>query len=544
MPKRKLRNSNSITNLGEHAQKKPREQLLRTRGAGNKENVPPSTPESFHFEALPSCDSTERISVWSTASFVVSMLQEPEESSALLQHLATYSPVPNVSQPASSFRPPPSVEEACSALKDLKQLIRPPRKHSRGAGHFVADDDRLLSRLWQMQMFLTDYVRSGDSKQWGALSLRTAVRWEKGIHTARSLRTWTRAFLTDRHELPLTPENTWTKSLLEKRPDLKEAIGEHLQSVGKYVRALDIVDFMALPANQVKYGLAKPISLSQAQVWMRHLDYRWTKTPNGQFVDGHERADVVEYRQSRFLPAIADYDHFACQWNKDGTEVSLPDDSPRPRNRRVIYWHHDESVFYAHDRRTRRWVHKSEKAVPRAKGEGASLMVADFVSAEHGWLRSPDGKESARVLFRPGKNRDGYFTHEEILAHATTAIDILSQHYPDEQHVFIFDNAPTHLKRAADALSARKMSLHPTKPGKPVFGVDQMSNDANGNKHKRRVPMADGWFYTRAHRFMDAYRRGLNGKQAAWAAKKYHSHRVLPNNILEELDREGITSED
>ena len=43
---------------------------------------------------------------------------------------------------------------------------------------------------------------------------------------------------------------------------------------------------------------------------------------------------------------------------------------------------------------------------------------------------------------------------------------------------------------------------------------------------------------------MDAYRRGLNGKQAAWAAKKYQSHRVLPNNILEELDQEGITSED
>ncbi|TBU33558.1 hypothetical protein BD311DRAFT_652214, partial [Dichomitus squalens] len=48
-------------------------------------------------------------------------------------------------------------------------------------------------------------------------------------------------------------------------------------------------------------------------------------------------------------------------------------------------------------------------------------------------------------------------------------------------------------------------------------------------------------FYTRAHRFMDAYRRGLDGKQAAWAAKKYRSHRVLPNDILEELDREGIT---
>ncbi|EJF65500.1 hypothetical protein DICSQDRAFT_50417, partial [Dichomitus squalens LYAD-421 SS1] len=151
-------------------------------------------------------------------------------------------------------------------------------------------------------MFLTDYIRNGDPRQWGALSLTTAAQWEKGPHTARSLRAWTRAFLKDRHELPLTPGNTWTKSLLDKCLDLKEAISEHLQSISKYVRALDIVDFMALPTNQEKYGLTKPISLSQAQVWMQRLDYRWTKTPSGQFVDGHERADVVKYRQSKFLP--------------------------------------------------------------------------------------------------------------------------------------------------------------------------------------------------------------------------------------------------
>ncbi|TBU64635.1 hypothetical protein BD310DRAFT_963773 [Dichomitus squalens] len=408
----------------------------------------------------------------------------------------------------------------------------------------------------EMQMFLSDYVSSGNTKQWGALSLETAQRWQKGTHTARSLRAWTRAFLKDRHDLPLTPENTWTRSLLDKCPDLKVAVSEHLQSIGKYVRALDIVQFTAMPANLTKYGLAKPISLSQAQVWMRALDYRWTKTPNGQFVDGHERADVTSYRQTKFLPAIADYDHHACQWDKDGTEVPVPDDLPRLRNRRVVYWHHDESVFYAHDRWVRRWVHKTEKAVPRAKGEGASLMVADFVSAEYGWLRSPDGKESAQVLFCPGKNRDGYFTHEEILTHATTAMDILSRHYPNEQHVFIFDNAPTHLKRAPDALSARKMSLYPTKPGGPFFGVEQTTTDAGGKEVKVKVPMANAnvlaalnsiplvtirRFYTRAHRFMDAYRRGLDGKQAAWAAKKYRSHRVLPNDILEELDREGIT---
>lgn len=35
---------------------------------------------------------------------------------------------------------------------------------------------------------------------------------------------------------------------------------------------------------------------------------------------------------------------------------------------------------------------------------------------------------------------------------------------------------------------------------------------------------------------MDAYRKGLTGAQAAWAAKKYHGHRTLPHNILAEFD--------
>ena len=40
---------------------------------------------------------------------------------------------------------------------------------------------------------------------------------------------------------------------------------------------------------------------------------------------------------------------------------------------------------------------------------------------------------------------------------------------------------------------------------------------------------------------MDAYRRELtNAKQAAWANKKYRSHRVLPESIMEELDNANI----
>ena len=142
----------------------------------------------------------------------------------------------------------------------------------------------------------------------------------------------------------------------------------------------------------------------------------------------------------------------------------------------MVLWFHDESTFYANDRRQTRWVHKSETAVPCAKGEGASQMVADFVLADHGWLRSPNGNEEAHVLFKAGKNRDDYFMNDEIVEQANRAMDILEQHFPDEDHILIFDNASTHLKRADGALSARKMP----KGTSENWGVEVNVKDANG----------------------------------------------------------------
>ena len=40
--------------------------------------------------------------------------------------------------------------------------------------------------------------------------------------------------------------------------------------------------------------------------------------------------------------------------------------------------------------------------------------------------------------------------------------------------------------------------------------------------------------------FIDAYHKGLNGKQAAWTSKRYRGHQVLPESILKELDEAHI----
>lgn len=69
--------------------------------------------------------------------------------------------------------------------------------------------------------------------------------------------------------------------------------------------------------------------------------------------------------------------------------------------------------------------------------------------------------KSARTIFRPSKTRDGYQTTEDILDQVTTAMDILDADYPNERHVFAYDNATIHTARAPDALSATGMPVKP-----------------------------------------------------------------------------------
>ncbi|KAF7373843.1 hypothetical protein MSAN_00596200 [Mycena sanguinolenta] len=58
---------------------------------------------------------------------------------------------------------------------------------------------------------------------------------------------------------------------------------------------------------------------------------------------------------------------------------------------------------------------------------------------------------------RPGKKRDGYFSAEDIEEQAIAACTLVTERWPEFDHVFIYDNATTHRKRSAGALSARAM---------------------------------------------------------------------------------------
>ena len=80
-------------------------------------------------------------------------------------------------------------------------------------------------------------------------------------------------------------------------------------------------------------------------------------------------------------------------------------------------------------------------------------------------------------------------------------MNIIKKHYPHDDHIFIFDNTPTHVKRASDAISACNMPINPSAPGKNwLIKVPSLDNngkqifDASGKRVSKSIPMAPGTF--------------------------------------------------
>jgi hypothetical protein len=80
------------------------------------------------------------------------------------------------------------------------------------------------------------------------------------------------------------------------------------------------------------------------------------------YVDGHEREDVVQYR-NKFIARWKEYSKRFITSNRDGAVDSTP---------------------------TTKWAHSSSTAVAERKGEGPSIMVSDFLTTEWGRLKDDD----------------------------------------------------------------------------------------------------------------------------------------------------------
>ncbi|KAJ7652592.1 hypothetical protein B0H17DRAFT_957824, partial [Mycena rosella] len=118
---------------------------------------------------------------------------------------------------------------------------------------------------------------------------------------SRRLREWAIAFMKDDANLPTAEYGKFNGSVLEDE-DLAQEIHLYLQSLGPFISAQDVVNYMSSEEVKTRLNLKHGISLRTAQQWMKQMKYRWTAEPKGMYSDGHEREDVVNYRQNVFLP--------------------------------------------------------------------------------------------------------------------------------------------------------------------------------------------------------------------------------------------------
>ncbi|KAL4068684.1 hypothetical protein V8B97DRAFT_2024627 [Scleroderma yunnanense] len=266
-----------------------------------------------------------------------------------------------------------------------------------------------------MARFLWTYVDT----QPGNLTSGAADKTAQNIHFGQSaqalscrLQKWTHAYIKDQNQLPIQQKSQ--RALPISNEAVIKELSLHLCSIGKYALCL---------------GVSQPISLATAHHWMKVMGWQWKKEVKGQYVDGCEHSDVVAYCQQVFLPA----------WTHLYVVEDVNTIAPLSGGEHhIIMWFHDEITFYANNQQKLQWLHQNESAIPQQKGERTSLMVGDCVSADYRWLQSPNG----------------YFTNDDIVAQTRQAMDILSEHYLNKDHVFIFDNVMTHLKHANDALAA------------------------------------------------------------------------------------------
>jgi hypothetical protein len=115
-----------------------------------------------------------------------------------------------------------------------------------------------------LKMFLWCYSDDSQHLTWIVAANKVAHSYERGPHLSCKLQKWAHLFISDHEDLPINLHGIWNVSLLNKG-ELAKEIHMHLQGIEKYVRALDIVNFLDMPDIKEMYELKETLSLATAQ---------------------------------------------------------------------------------------------------------------------------------------------------------------------------------------------------------------------------------------------------------------------------------------
>jgi hypothetical protein len=238
-----------------------------------------------------------------------------------------------------------------------------------------------------------------------------------------------------------------------------------------------------------------PNTVHQSTVirWLRKIGFERKLVSKGLYHDGHERKDVVVYRQKIYLPQMAHFRKNAATWDNkpDGVwRETLPELADGEKEVVVIF--HDETAVHAQEMPRHVWVYQFE-TVLRQKSDGKLMMISDFI-LEKGdgrlclpkeqWGDRSEAECDARRVIEPGKNQD-YWNLNQLCDQVAIALKIFNEAYPGKIALFVFDNSSAHGGYATDALRAEKMNLGTA--GKVPSMHDTWYLDSNGVKRVQKM---------------------------------------------------------
>lgn len=140
------------------------------------------------------------------------------------------------------------------------------------------------------------------------------------------------------------------------------------------------------------------IRLRTARKWLKCMGFYYGTVSKNVYIDGHEREDVVKYRQDNFLPAWAKLAQRMVIFSEDGTWTLLLglQDGKKP----LVLVTHDESTFNANDGKRHIWMEKGKTPL-RPKGRGKGIMISEFLTPG-GRLHVPDSVSDDELLQNSG----------------------------------------------------------------------------------------------------------------------------------------------
>jgi hypothetical protein len=185
-----------------------------------------------------------------------------------------------------------------------------------------------------------------------------AQQWhrnENPVYFARKVRALARHYQLF-EQLPIEKRggNKNSRSLLDD-PTVRSAARDWLtaQKAGDvtpslFQRSLNMVILPTLGIN-----LKKPLCERTARRWLVKLGWRLTVIRKGVYMDGHERADVVEYRNKVFLPKMAELERRMVHF--EGPDLERVEPVLAEGEKEVVLYYHDESSLQQNDHKSQAW---------------------------------------------------------------------------------------------------------------------------------------------------------------------------------------------